>query len=71
MHEAKTQLSRLVRRAELGEDVLIARGSVVVARLTRVEASTPGRRFGSMRGRARVTPAFFEPLPAGELDGWE
>lgn len=71
IHAAKTQLSRLVERAERGEDVIIARGSIPVARLTRLRAARPFRRFGAMRGRARVTRAFFEPLPDAELKRWE
>ena len=68
IHAAKTQLSRLVERAEKGEEVIIARGSTPVARLIRLRGEKPGRRFGAMRGRARVTKAFFEPLPDSELD---
>jgi len=71
IHEAKTQLSRLIERACAGEDVVIARGRTPVVRLVPVERPPSGRRFGAMRGRARVTPAFFEPLPDEELDGWE
>jgi prevent-host-death family protein len=65
---AKTQLSRLVERAERGEEVVIARGSTPVARLTRLRVERPARRFGAMRGRARVTRAFFESLPESEAD---
>jgi antitoxin (DNA-binding transcriptional repressor) of toxin-antitoxin stability system len=68
---AKTQLSRLIERAERGEDVVIARGSTPVVRLTRLRTERPARRFGVMRGRARVTHAFFEPLPESELKRWE
>ncbi len=70
IHAAKTQLSRLIELAERGEDVIIARGSTPVVRLVRLEAQPPMRRFGAMRGRARVTDAFFEPLPPDELDRW-
>lgn len=70
IHAAKTQLSRLIERAEGGEEVIIARGSTPVARLTRLKAKRPVRRFGAMRGRARVTKAFFEPLPPEEFDRW-
>lgn len=70
IHAAKTQLSRLVERAEAGEDVVIARGSKPVARLTKLRPTRPGRRFGAMRGRAKVTKAFFDPLPGDELDHW-
>ncbi len=71
IHAAKTQLSRLVERAERGEEVVIARGSTPVARLTRLRAERPVRRFGAMRGRARVTRAFFERLRESELKRWE
>lgn len=70
VHEAKTQLSRLIERAEAGEDVVIARGRTPVVRLVPVHAPAVERRFGAMRGRASVTAAFFEPL-ARELDAWE
>jgi len=70
IHDAKTQLSRLIERAEGGEEVIIARGSTPVARLTRLRGQRPTRRFGAMRGRAKVTEAFFEPLPPGERAGW-
>jgi prevent-host-death family protein len=70
IHAAKTQLSRLIERAEAGEDVIIARGSTPVARLTRLRPQRRLRRFGAMRGRARLTKAFFAPLPPGELARW-
>ncbi len=71
MHAAKTNLSRLVARACDGEDVVIARGDTPVVRLVPVQARAPKRKFGSMKGRARVAPAFFEPLPDDELDVWD
>ncbi len=71
MHVAKTHLSRLVDRACAGEDVIISRGKVPVVRLVPLKAAPPWRRFGAMRGRARITRAFFEPLPAEELDPWD
>lgn len=70
IHAAKTQLSRLIERAEDGEEVIIARGATPVARLTRLGARRPQRRFGAMRGRAKVTRAFFEPLPLEETERW-
>ena len=66
IHAAKTHLSRLVEQAERGDEVIIARGKTPVARLTRLRAVRSGRRFGAMRGRARVTREFFDPLPTEE-----
>ena len=71
IHAAKTNLSRLVERACAGEEVVIARGKTPVAKLVRAEAGVSRRRFGAMRGRARVTRAFFEPLSKEELAAWE
>ena len=70
IHAAKTHLSRLVERACAGEHMVIARGKTPVVKLVPVGADTPRRRFGAMRGRARVTQAFFEPLPSEELAAW-
>lgn len=70
IHAAKTNLSRLIAAACAGEEVIIARGRTAVVRLVPVEAARPKRRFGSMRGRAAVTDAFFEPLPEELLRAW-
>ena len=70
IHAAKTNLSRLVERARAGEEVIIAKGQTPVVRLVSIAAVEPLRRFGALRGRARVTDAFFEPLAADELDAW-
>lgn len=70
IHAAKTNLSRLIELAERGEEVVIARGSTPVARLTRLNAVAPKRRFGAMKGQFAVTDAFFEPLPEEELKLW-
>ena len=70
IHAAKTQLSRLVARARRGEAVIIARGTKPVAKLVALDETPARRKFGAMRGRARVTAAFFDPLPARERDAW-
>ena len=49
--QAKTDLSKLLTRVEAGEDVVIARDGVPVARLVRIEPSTPGSRFLAARGK--------------------
>ena len=70
IHAAKTHLSRLVERACAGEDIVIARGKTPVVRLVPADVEAPQRRFGAMRGRARVTQAFFDPLADEELAAW-
>lgn len=61
--EAETHLSQLIARAEAGEEVLITRNGTPVVKLVPVGRPRPRRQFGAMRGKARVGPAFFEPLP--------
>ena len=63
MHAAKTTLSKLIERALSGEEIIIARGKIPAVRLVPVARPVPQRKFGAMKGRARITKAFFEPLP--------
>lgn len=71
IHEAKTQLSKLIELAASGEEVIIARAGKPVARLTAIEPVQRGRQFGAMKGQVRVDEAFFDPLPDEELKAWE
>ena len=71
VHEAKTQLSRLLAAAEAGEEVIIARHGKPVAKLVPVDEARPRRRFGSMKGVFTVDKSFFDPLPEDELRAWE
>jgi prevent-host-death family protein len=69
IHVAKTHLSRLIARAETGEEIVIARGQKPVAKLVPITAK-PKRIFGALRGKVSIGPEFFEPLPPEELDTW-
>ena len=71
IHEAKTNLSKLIEQACDGEEVVIARGPEPVVRLVPI-ADVKGRRQpGALRGKLRVGPEFFEPLADEELTRWE
>ena len=70
IQQAKTNLSKLIKQAERGEEVLIARGKKVVAKIVPVATAPKRRRVGILRGKLKVTDAFFEPLPDEELDLW-
>ncbi len=70
VHQAKTQLSKLIASALEGEEVIIARGDKPVVRLTPVEPVRKRPVFGSMKGEIALTDAFFEPLPDDELALW-
>jgi prevent-host-death family protein len=53
IHQAKTNLSRLIAKASEGEEVIIARGSKPVARLVPVGEIRGKRQPGSLKGRPR------------------
>jgi len=59
----------LIEKASEGEEVIIARGAKLVARLIAIEVKGK-RQPGSLKGKLLVGPEFFEPLPATELAGW-
>jgi prevent-host-death family protein len=66
IHEAKTNLSALIAKAEAGEDVLIARAGKPVVRLVPVNArgkKRPDRRPGFMKDKIWIGPDFEDPLP--------
>ena len=70
VHEAKTHLSRLLRRVARGEEIVIAKAGRAVARLVPVEGG--GRRvLGSDRSRFTVPADFDEPLPDDVLADFE
>ena len=70
VHEAKTQLSRLLAHVEAGEEVVIARNGKPVARLVPCEQQGK-RQFGLLKGRIKLDESFFDPLPEEELAAWE
>ena len=70
VHQAKTQLSRLLAQVEAGEEVLIARRGEPVARLVACKPRSK-RQPDILKGKIVVPDDFFEPLPEEELKRWE
>ena len=68
IHEAKTQLSKLIAA---GEEVVIARYGEPVARLVPIRPPAVKRTPGSARGKFKVPPGFFDPLPEEILNAFE
>jgi prevent-host-death family protein len=58
IHEAKTRLSQLIRRALAGEEVIIARAGEPLVRLVPVHEDTRPRQGGQFRGRIRMAEDF-------------
>jgi prevent-host-death family protein len=69
VHEAKTNLSKLLERVEAGRDVIIARNGRPVARLTSVAAEKPKRVPGLWKD-IEIPDSFFDPMTEDELAEW-
>ena len=72
-HEAKTHLSRLLAAVEGGEEILIARGRKVVARLVPAEPEkkTPRPKVGeTLDPYFPIPDSAFAPLTEEELREW-
>jgi antitoxin (DNA-binding transcriptional repressor) of toxin-antitoxin stability system len=62
MHAAKTSLSRLVKRAAAGEQILIANHGKPVAMLSRIPANSKTVPWDIFKGKIRMTDDFDAPL---------
>jgi prevent-host-death family protein len=70
IHEAKSQLSRLIEAAVSGEEVVIAKAGTPVVRLVSVEQK-PKLRLGLMKGKIKIADDFDTPLPDEVLATFE
>lgn len=71
IHEAKTNLSKLIAEVEGGGEIVVARDGKPVAKL--VPFPVPGRkrlRVGDWKGRLSVDRGFDAPLSEKELKEW-
>jgi prevent-host-death family protein len=71
IHEAKTQLSKLLERVRAGEEIVIAKAGDPVARLVPYKPAKAARKPGALKGKIRFHDSFFDPLPEEELKRWE
>jgi prevent-host-death family protein len=71
IHEAKTNLSRLVDQAANGAEVVIARAGKPVAKLVPLMAARPERKPGFLKGKLRIPHDFDAPLPEEVLRAFE
>lgn len=71
VHDAKTHLSKLLERTADGEEIIIARAGVPVARLVPIVAPAAERPLGTERGVVLIAEDFDAPLPPDLLDAFE
>lgn len=70
VHEAKTNLSRLIAEVEAGGEVVITRNNRPVARLVREGPPKKKPLLGALKGKIAFDDSFFDPLPEEELNAW-
>ena len=71
LSEAKTHLSRLVDRASIGDEIVIAKAGRPMARLVSLERTAAPRQPGLWKGKLVVHPNFDDPLPEEILAAFE
>jgi len=62
VHEAKTNLSKLIQKVVDGEEVVIAKGNQPIIKLVLIENLKPRRRLGTAKGKIKIADNFDEPL---------
>lgn len=68
VHEAKTQLSRLLKKVEEGEEVIIARSGEPIARIISFEGRKQKRVLGEDAGKVWISEDFDDPV---DPETWE
>jgi prevent-host-death family protein len=63
IHEAKTHFSRLIARAEQGEEIVVRRGPTPVAKIVAYRVPTTPRAPGALRGQIALADDFDETPP--------
>ena len=73
VHDAKTQLSKLMDRAHAGEEIVLAKAGQPWAKLVPLgDVPKPKRQPGGWPELANIPDSvWFDPMPEDELELWE
>ena len=71
IHQAKTELSKLVERVEAGEQIVIARAGKPAAKLVPLNKARGRRRLGLLNGKFRIPEDFNAPLSESIINSFE
>jgi prevent-host-death family protein len=71
IHEAKTNLSRIVDEVAAGAEVIIAKAGKPMARLSPIKAPIKAKNLGQLKGRIKVPADFNAPLEEETLAQFE
>jgi prevent-host-death family protein len=71
VHEAKTNLSQLLKQVERGEEVVIMRAGEPVAKLVRCRPATRKKiKLGLAAGQVVLKPGWDKPMTDAEVEAW-
>lgn len=70
IHQAKTQLSKLVDSAMHGEEIIIAKAGIPIVKLVAIRP-VETRQFGVLKGKIKISKDFDDPLPDDLLKDFE
>ncbi|UCE20003.1 MAG: type II toxin-antitoxin system Phd/YefM family antitoxin [Gemmatimonadota bacterium] len=62
IHEAKTNLSKLIKKVVDGEEVVIAKGNKPLVKMVLLNGKKPKRTLGSAKGTLKISKDFDAPL---------
>ena len=62
IHQAKTNLSKLIKRVQDGEEVIIAKDNKPIVKLVLLESQKPVRQLGTAIGKITISEDFDKPL---------
>ena len=73
VHDAKTNLSKLMDRAHAGEEIVLAKAGVPYAKIVPIDPPVKRRRQPGGWPELAAIPdsVWFDPLPDDELQLWE
>jgi prevent-host-death family protein len=71
IHEAKTNLSRIVDEVAAGAEVIIAKAGKPMARLSPIKVPVRAKKLGRLKGRIKVPADFNAPLDDATLAQFE
>lgn len=71
IHQAKTNLSKLIEAVLQGEEVIIAKAGKPAAKLISITPQKLQRKPGSLKGKIKITADFDSPLPDDLLNDFE
>ncbi len=68
IREAKTHLSRLLERVRQGEEIVISKAGIPIAKLSPIQQRPKRRVPGMDKGKVVIHPNFDDPLPEFDPD---